>query len=374
MGTLSLLVSALCLTLVTLAPLQGLAEAAPKPPITAKLSLDKKVYLPGEPVLVTLELEHSKDREVYARQGFTARDFRLMLVFTDEQGRVKTTTVGISEPRPEPLAPKRIIRNGKSEHIHLVEEVAQDWRWERTFDARAIYPLEQPGRYRVRAEIPVNTYKKNDIVSPAPPQDQEEPPQPVYALIKDNDPWQLKSNKETFSLVGDEDGDGYWYPQDHPSSPRGAPDCDDADLSVHPEAYEVEGNGKDDDCNPGTPDRAMVLSGTLNIEAKRGVGGVKEPVAALPVRIYDTSPRSCAGRFGASKKHFEKVWKSCRTVEPGTVMTDSSGEGSVSLAPGRYLVIGMHDPDGTYDSGDETYRGTVKAFRGGVATVRLAFR
>jgi hypothetical protein len=42
----------------------------------------------------------------------------------------------------------------------------------------------------------------------------------------------------------DADGDGF----------RAGDDCDDADKDINPNAHEVPGNGKDDDCNPSTSD------------------------------------------------------------------------------------------------------------------------
>lgn len=61
--------------------------------------------------------------------------------------------------------------------------------------------------------------------------------------------------------VEDADGDGFPVTED----------CDDRDASVNPGQTEVPGNGKDDDCNPGTPDSIPPGAVTCRLVADRGV-------------------------------------------------------------------------------------------------------
>ncbi len=59
-------------------------------------------------------------------------------------------------------------------------------------------------------------------------------------------------------VVSDGDGDGYLAVE------SGGDDCDDNDATVNPGAAEVTYNGKDDDCNPATPDDDLDGDGYVN--------------------------------------------------------------------------------------------------------------
>ncbi len=79
----------------------------------------------------------------------------------------------------------------------------------------------------------------------------------------------------------------------------GGDDCDDADALVTPAATEVQFNGKDDDCNPATPDVPPAPApapapapepaddgpGSLGSDAGAAAGDAPDPCAAVPVLV-----------------------------------------------------------------------------------------
>ncbi len=129
----------------------------------------------------------------------------------------------------------------------------------------------------------------------------------------------------------DSDGDGFLVCQD----------CDDADPSVNPQAAETC-DGIDNDCDGVIDDAA-----TLRIDANLHIVGSgphpesgKQPLADLPVGIYDKADGSCARAVcgGVSWQHYDCVYQSCDPLAQQS--TDADGQASFELPAGDYLVIG----------------------------------
>jgi PKD repeat protein len=91
----------------------------------------------------------------------------------------------------------------------------------------------------------------------------------VEARVKDSSPLggEVRRSWTVAVLVPDVDGDGW----------RTNSDCDDSDSEVNPGQSEVLGNGKDDDCDDGTPETGVPPS--AKFEVTPAVAVVGEPVA-----------------------------------------------------------------------------------------------
>jgi len=341
----------------------GLAQDATPPDISVSLIMlgpggeSSHAFMVDQPITVLLSLENvGSDDVITSKDWHEDTDFHLLLTFVGPDGKVIPPTHRMSLSDPPTPAVKLI--NKKLVQVEAVERLEPEWRWVLDpFDALDFYPLDKAGKYSVVARIPFRTYTQ--IL----PFSGEE-----YAPIRAPD-WTgvIESNKVNFSFISDADNDGYCYPESYPGECLEGVDCDDTDASVNPGMDEQPGNGKDDDCDPATPDQYAVAPGTIMVKVDkhtvgRGRPSTKEPIEGMLVRTFDKSPNSCVKTyFGVSWHYYESIWGSCANPQGkgivGVNTTDSSGTASLNVPPGDYVVIGEYDPDDEPRSGDEIYIG-----------------
>ena len=361
-----IIIGSIALLMIGLSAGGRIAQAAPDgppPDIAVSLSLASTTVYPGDPILVTLALENVGSQDEIVRERYSGEDFHLLLQFYDERGNVITSDL-LSDTRTPPMS--RVFQGSGGVLLQgtLVEEipggviVSYD-----PYDAYTYYPLEgRSGYFRVQAVFPARTFWNYDQTSTGI----------KYAKIfpheEDQTKWvgTLKSNFVSFAKVDDADGDGYYYPLAYGGNPA---DCDDTNAAVHPGATETPGDGIDNDCDPNTPDAAIVLGAKdaiIQVEMDRHVvgtgdhpGSVKYPCPGAYVRAFDKSTGSCVSQYGVSWQHYETIWFSCSNPEPdGAAKTNTEGIAEVAVWPGNYLVIGVYDPDGELNNdGDEVFMG-----------------
>lgn len=348
------------LLLVCAAGMQGGFAQDPPLPLSFNLLLDKSVYYPGEPINVVMSLVNNSGNEVYTSKGFGDSFFHLFLYFGDSEGKViksfqlKDITAFTPKPPPVFLVGEDLVQGDP------IEILLNGWVVTLKFDAFEYYSLVKGGAYTVTGKISMRTYATYETVSDVK----------FSRIATPNRQGTLESNTVNFTLVRDADNDGYYYPLAYGS--HGAVDCNDNDAMVNPGRTEVAGNGKDDDCNPSTPDVAIVTPGTINVRAEKHTvgtgshpGSTKVPIDGMPVNVYDKSPGSCVSKIGVSWQNYKTVWNSCiprqgptgcTVLSNGRCVTSSSGVATFSMPPGDYLVIGLFDPSSS-QTGDEIYIG-----------------
>jgi len=343
--------------IISIAAVGGTLQAAP-PAITVSLALDKTTYGPGEPILATLSLVNSGG-DIITVEGFSGRDFYLMLQFSDESGTVVTSNQFSDTSTLFPALP-RVFPDAGGELIQgdLIEIIEAGWVLAyNPFEVLTYYQLANRGsRYSAKAVIPIRTYA--DYLQTAA--GVKYAPLDTVAFYGS-----LQSNAVSFTLTGDRDGDGYYYPQAYGEHTQA--DCDDANAQVNPGAAEILYNGIDDDCNPATADVVVVTPGTIEVTVekhttgKKGQKSQKEPIEDLLVKVFDKSEGSCVRNFGVSPHNYRSVWLSCAPQDGGVGQTDEKGMLVMRVAPGDYVIVAEYDPD-VYEKkdnepGNEIYLG-----------------
>lgn len=345
----------------------GPAHSANPPSINASLSLvdqndnptTQTVYRLGQDVVrFAIYQQNVGQNNVIASGKYVKKDFHLnlRLYVTGADGKEKLITAdypeGLTDPPPPPVKP---VGN----QMLSVEEVAMlpgGWVWKVAFDGKDHYKII-PGYYSARAVIPLTTYKAGALLTlDGKPYARMEPP---ATYVDTTDP--VESRSISFSVIADNDGDGWFFPAPDAAT---AADCDDADASVNPAASEIEGNGIDDDCDAATPDEPLIADGTLIVHCDQHTVGLgshpgSEKLAydGVEFRIFDKSSDSyCMQQFGVSWHFYKSIWQSsetatgCQILAKGITGTapDEPGECTLSLPPGNYLVIGKPEGEDFY--------------------------
>lgn len=312
------------------------SAAAAQPAVGVAVALDKTVAQVGQPLMATVSVTNNGAAFITAR-GFMDRRFDFDLVFTAPGGgEIRARVAGVEQTPPPPPVH---YDAGVPLQVEPVETVPVDWTVAvGPFSVLDSYTLAAPGTWSVRVEFTLRTYPRVTQTIEGF----------QYAEIGSSD-WQgtVVSSPTSFLLGTDNDGDGRLYP---------TADCDDTDPAI-PGPIEIAGNGKDDDCNPATPDSPAVQPGTLKVQADRHVvgtgshpGSVKHPIVNLEVRAFGTGAGSCAAGYGTSWKSYKSIWLNC-LASPGLIgRTGTNGSVQLSLAPGNYLVIAEYtaSPENIY--------------------------
>ena len=318
----------------------------PPPDIAVVLSLDRTAdqpYYPNDPILISLRLENLEPDEIIIRKGWSEMEFWLLLQFFDEKGNIITSdkiressTLFPPPPRVFPDSGGLLVQGTLVELLPSGWSVVFESSATETFDARDYYPLaSRSGSLSVKAVIPAITFLRYDETNTG------EKYAPRYPT--DTVKWHgsLESNIKSLTLVGDFDGDGYYYPQAWTSP---AVDCNDVDASVNPGVTEIPNNGKDDNCD-GIALVTEASYGTIDINfnqyllaaTENSTGPQKIPCVGAKVAAYDLNSE-CVANLGFSRPNFDEIWAQCGQVAFGEI--DSEGKCAINVPAGVYGIIG----------------------------------
>jgi hypothetical protein len=136
---------------------QVFAEA---PPVEVSLSLDKNVYLPGEPIGVLRVTVTNRGGDLLIRRGFQAQDYFLSMRVIDPAGRLLQTTVERFHDEFPDAPPygyvrigERVIQAKGCELMSADSEIQKELA-----DLRALYKLELPGYYSIQVQLPATIW------------------------------------------------------------------------------------------------------------------------------------------------------------------------------------------------------------------------
>ena len=238
----------------------------PPPKMRVKIFTTDPVFrLNKDPIKIHMILANAGADKIITRKDFETSNFHRMLHFRYDDGRVVVARPESNLPKEYSEAPLPIQMavkfDGDSKFKPVILESREEldnnggggggWGIHTIIsDASDLYDFPGTGKMTIGIKIPMTTYARTVPGTGL-----------VQLCIDDtsNDCWQgvLKLPERSreahrICLVEDTDTDGYYYPCPYPKNAK--MDCDDSDSTVNPGVSEIQGNGKDDDCNPATPD------------------------------------------------------------------------------------------------------------------------
>ena len=317
--------------------------AGPEDNIVVTVSLDKTVYLVGEPITATLTVTNTGP-EIYTSKGFKDQDFSLLLRFINPAEDLVQATD--EEPVPEPTSSDKIYIDNQRFFAEEVELLESGWSTSKPITVFDRYEIGEPGPYKVYGVVPLRLIPDYDLA-----EDDGQGGTIYWAKLESAVFAGQRSSAPPldFYIVTDADADTYWWPIADPAvSVHEEPDCNDKDPNINPGAQEIPGNGIDEDCDPSTADApapaTIILQADIHtVGTGSHPGSTKEPFVGLDIRVYSKAPGSCAKGHGISWHHYPSIWDSCLPANYGMGATGDNGSLTLAMPAGDYIAIGRHE-------------------------------